>query len=300
LALLEIAPRYLLKKNEKEYFTINAIQISRGCENKCDFCSIPRFYGSYRIRPVEKVIEELKSIKSKNVLFIDDNIVGNTEYALQLFRAIAPLKKRWVSQASLKIVREKGLLEAAVTSGCKGLFIGFETINEKNLASINKSFNETKDYGDAVRVLHNHKVNVEAAIIFGFDNDDKTVFERTLEFVDKTGIDAVQTSILTPLPGTKMFDEMDRQGRIIDKEWKNYDYRHVVFKPKNISPEELLNGTEWFISEFYRKRRIAKRIASGFIRTDIMGTILLNIPVNIGYYLDAVRWKTKGTNPNAA
>jgi radical SAM superfamily enzyme YgiQ (UPF0313 family) len=298
LAMLNTPPRYLLEKRRREYITINAVQISRGCENKCNFCSIPAFYGSYRMRPIAKVVEELRTIRSQHILFIDDNIVGNAQYAREMFKAITPLKKKWVSQSSLKMVQEPGLLKAAVLSGCKGLFIGFETTNEQNLALVGKDFNKAEEYVHAVRVLHKHGVNVQAALIFGFDNDDSSVFERTLSFIESVGIDAIQTSILTPLPGTKLFEQMESQNRIVDRNWRNYDYRHVVFKPAKMSSAELLNGTEWIIGEFYRKRRIARRILKGLIRGDIFGTLHLSLPVNIGYHIDSVRWRINGIVPS--
>jgi radical SAM superfamily enzyme YgiQ (UPF0313 family) len=299
LAALTPPPRRLLEPKARQYMTINTVQASRGCGNRCDFCSIHRFYGGgYRTRPVDKVVEEVRAIPGRYILFIDDNILGDRDYARALFQALVPLKKRWISQASLELVRDPDLLDLAAAGGCRGLFVGLETLNQANLRAAGKSFNRVEEYGHAVDLLHGHGIGVEAALMFGFDHDDVTAFERTLAFVEQAGIDAVQVSIVTPLPGTRLYERMAREGRIVDHDWRRYDYRHVVFTPAGMTASELQNGADWFIREFYRPRRVARRLTRGFLRGSFALTAAVTLPLNAAYHIDARRWKIRGVRPS--
>jgi radical SAM superfamily enzyme YgiQ (UPF0313 family) len=256
---LIIPKRSLL--NRKGYFFTNTIQTTRGCPFDCEFCSVTSFYGrTYRVRPVEDVISEIGQMEKSFLFFVDDNIAGNSSYAKELFRALIPLKIKWFSQASLNIVKDRKLLNLAQRSGCKGLFIGFESLSQENLKAMGKSANRVSEYNDAIKMLHDHGIGIQGSFIFGTDYDDKSVFSDVLRFVEKTHIEAVLFSILTPFPGTRIYETLQRENRIIDTNWEKYDMNHVVFKPKKMTPEELQDGFNRTYRELYGHRSILKRL----------------------------------------
>ena len=299
LSTLRPVPRQLLKKNG--YITVNTVQATRGCNNACEFCSVSPFYGrKQRFRPVDQVVEELQTIPGKFVMFIDDNITGDAAYAKQLFRAMIPLRKKWISQASLKIAEDGQLVRLAARSGCCGLFVGLESINSRSLQEVEKGFNRTERYAESIKILQGAGIGIETGIIFGFDHDRVSVFERTLEFLLKHNIDAIQVSALTPLPGTRLYEKMLKEQRIIDRHWEHYDYRHVVFRPRNMKPDQLQNGVDWIIGEFYSGRNIARRVFNNFGKPNLFRNLFVTLPINIGYHRDARRWDIRGQLPTAA
>ena len=256
---LPIPRRELFKPNS--YWTTNCVQTSRGCPFACDFCTVTIFGGNqFRLRPIEQVIEEVRRLKKGFVVFVDDNIAGNKAYAKQLFKALIPLKISWGSQASLTMARDPELLDLAAKSGCTALFIGVESISEENLAAANKRFNKVDKYKEEFRRFHDYGILIQTGMIFGFDHDDESAFERTVEFLEENNIELAMFNILTPLPGTNLYKKMDAEGRIIDRDWSHYDGRHVVFKPKLMTPETLQEGFLWAYHKFFSYPSIIKRI----------------------------------------
>ena len=256
---LPIPRRELFKPNS--YWTTNCVQTSRGCPFACDFCTVTIFGGNqFRLRPIEQVIEEVRRLKKGFVVFVDDNIAGNKAYAKQLFKALIPLKISWGSQASLTMARDPELLDLAAKSGCTALFIGVESISEENLAAANKRFNKVDKYKEEFRRFHDYGILIQTGMIFGFDHDDESAFERTVEFLEENNIELAMFNILTPLPGTNLYKKMDAEGRIIDRDWSHYDGRHVVFKPKLMTPETLQEGFLWAYHKFFSYPSMIKRI----------------------------------------
>lgn len=247
--------------NRKKYFFANTIQTTRGCPFDCDFCSVTSFYGrTYRVRPVDDVINEIKGMEKGFLFFVDDNIVGKPAYAKDLFRALIPMKIKWFSQASLSIVKDRELLALARDSGCMGLFIGFESLSQENLKAMGKSMNRVADYRYAIETMHDHGIGIQGSFIFGTDHDDRTVFSDVLRFVEKVGLEAALFSILTPYPGTRIHETMVRGNRIIDTNWEHYDMNHVVFRPKNMTPRQLQEGFFWAYERLYSLRSIVTRL----------------------------------------
>jgi len=259
---LPMPNRNLIRKSA--YITPDAIQATRGCPNRCKFCSISSFLKhTFRTRPVGEVIEELKSL-SRNILFMDDNIIADTEYAKELFSKMVPLRKKWFSQCSIAIASDDELLRLASDSGCHGMFIGLESISQDNLSDCNKNFNRASDYLRAIKKIHSKEIGVFAGIVFGMDGDRSDVFKKTLSFLYESKVDTLQATILTPFPGTKLFSEMERQGRIIDRNWGHFDFGHVVFDPKNMRPEVLKKGHDWVLIKFYSRRSVFQRLWNTF------------------------------------
>ncbi len=288
--------RDLLRETARHYATTDAVQTGRGCLHRCKYCSITAFHnGGYRHRPVARVVEELRGI-GREFIFVDDNIIADPQYARELFHEMAPLRKRWVSQASITIADDPELLRLARKAGCHGLFIGVETINPANLATVGKGFNDTSSYAERIRRIREAGIGIIAGIIVGMDEDTTGVFESTLRFLLENRIDAIQVNILTPLPGTPLFDEMQREGRGTDFGWDRYDYRHVVFRPAGMTAGELQNGADWLYREFYRLDRILARSLNALFT---LGPIqaLLSFRLNMTYRYDNIREGIIGKNP---
>ena len=287
-------PRDLLAGSK--YGTIHAVQATRGCPNRCDFCSVSTFHQAVqRQRPVEEVLSEIKSIPSRFFILIDDNLTADKEYASQLFRALIPLRKRWVTQSTMAIAEDPEFVQLAAKAGCVGVFLGIETFSERSLEAVNKGFNRVEEYREAIATLHAHGIGVEAGIVFGFDDDDPNVFQQTLDVLDKLEIDAAQISIFTPLPGTPRFDSMEK--RIIDSDWSHYDFHHAVFQPSNMSPKDLKDGHDWVTRRFYSLGSIIRRTWRYMRRPVSLSCLLFFLSVNLAYYGRIRAWKIRGRNP---
>lgn len=285
-------PRNLVRS---EQYRANAIYATMGCENKCKFCSISAFYKAHHYtRPIDEVVAEIESFKTKFFMFVDDNLTQNRDYVMELLDRLAPLKKRWVTQASIEITEDQELLEKLRKAGCIGIFIGLESFNAHTLNETEKGFNAPEKYRKAVKTLHRYGMFVQSGVIFGFDDDTVEVFRTTLDMLEHIGIDAIQTAILTPLPGTKLYEEM--RHRITDTNYAHYDYRHVVFEPKRMSAEQLQAGADWVIRKYYSPWRIIKRTVRWLCTPGLSHYACLFI-TNWAYYGRTVVFGIKGYNP---
>ncbi len=225
------------------YVLPNTTQTTRGCPFDCDYCSVTTFFGrTYRTRRVEDVVAEVAKMPPGPLAFVDDNIMGNPRYARKLFAALKDLGRNWVSQASVTMIRHLDLIKRAAQAGCRALFVGLETLSKANLRDVSKHINLTVQYKDLVKILHDHGIAIVSSFMFGLDDDDPSVFDRTVEFIIDAKIDASLMSILTPLPGTRLFERLKRQGRIFDFNWLHYDGAHVVFKPAKMTVDQLQEG----------------------------------------------------------
>jgi hypothetical protein len=209
---------------------------------------------------VEEVIDEVKRLDGEFVVFIDDNIAGNRQYAKELFTRLKPLKKKWASQASMTLTRDPELLKLAAESGCVSLFIGVESLSSENLKEVNKAFNRVSQFEEAMKALHDHDIMILSGFIFGLDHDDEGVFERTLRFCERNRIELPTFFILTPLPGTALFQRMESEGRLLHKDWGQYNGATVVFKPRLMTEETLQRGFNWACKEGYSWNSIFKRV----------------------------------------
>ena len=291
--------RDLLAPHAKHYVTLHAVQTGRGCPHGCLYCSITTFHQrQHRQRTLADVLAELREIP-RNFMFVDDNIISDRRYARELFAAMVPLRKRWVSQCSIEIADDPELLRMARHAGCRGLFIGIESTNADNLAAMGKAFNNSAQYRERLARIRRAGIGIIAGIIVGMDKDNVGVFERTLEFLDRSRIDSLQLNILTPLPGTPLFADMERAGRVPDRDWSHYDFRHVVFRPANMSAQELQDGADWLYAQFYRLDRILLRFLRGIFTIGWMPA-LLSLKLNLTYRYDNRREGIIGRNPARA
>jgi radical SAM superfamily enzyme YgiQ (UPF0313 family) len=246
----------------KNYVPIDGVQTSRGCPFACNFCAVTTIFGhEYRLRPVEDVLAEVEILKHKHIFFYDDNIVGSPKHSKELFRALIPYNKRWIGQASTTVVKDPELMKLMAKSGCKGLFIGFESLSEENLKSSHKKHNNPKQFKEIAKKLHDYGIAISGAFVFGLDDDDKSVFEKTLEFAMDAELDVAQFNWLTPYPGTPIYDRIKAENRMIDNEWwlTGSGQGEVVFHPQKMSADELKEGSCWIRKNFYSPSSILKR-----------------------------------------
>ncbi len=294
LFLLKPVPRALLRS--RHYATVQAVQATRGCPHQCAFCSVSAFHeGLFRTRPMEQVIAEIRSLPGRFFIFTDDSLAAEPDYAKALFAALAPLNKRWMTQATLGIADDGKLLDLAERAGCVAVFTGLETFSAENLEGVGKGFNKAEEYRDRIARLHAHGMGVEAGIVFGFDHDRPEVFRNTLAMLDALRIDMAQISILTPLPGTPFFKAM--RGRILDGDWSHYDYHHAVFQPAGMSPEELKAGHDWITRAFYSPRRIARRLGWAATRRHAARVLPFAAAINLAYNRRVANWNIRGWDP---
>ncbi len=245
----------------RAYKVMNTVETGRGCPFRCNYCSVTTFFGNtYRFRPVKDVIQEVANLKGKLMFFVDNNIIGSLSHSKELFRALIPYDKRWIGQASLTLARDKELLKLTAKSGCIGLFIGFESISQESLREAGKTHNIVKRYEEDIKMIRDNGIAINGAFIFGFDNDDESVFERTVDFVKRNKLDSATFAALTPFPGTPLYYKLDKENRIVTKDWTKYG--GAVFKPKLMSLETLDEGCKWAWRECYSYKSILGRLAA--------------------------------------
>jgi radical SAM superfamily enzyme YgiQ (UPF0313 family) len=211
---------------------------------------------------VEQVIADIQQHGARKLIFVDLNIIADREYALRLFRALIPLRVQWYGLATVLLVRDQELLEAASSSGCKGLLMGLESISRENLRQSRKGFNTPEQYADVVRALHQHGIALQGCFVFGLDGDDANVFLETAEFAVQAKIDLPRFAIVTPFPNTALYKRLESEGRILTRDWELYDGQHVVFQPRKLSVRELQEGAEIAWRHAYSFRSIARRISA--------------------------------------
>lgn len=247
---------------KKSYIDAPTVIGNRGCRNNCQFCAIPRMWGSYECtRPVDEVVEEVRQLKSKRVLFLDPSPLSNKEYAKRLYEALVPLKIEWYGLATSTITRDAELFDLIVRSGCRGTLIGFETLSQDSNALIRKSFNNVAQYRETVKTLHRHDISVLGTFVLGFDGDTKESLRKTADLVTEIGVDIPRYAVLTPYPGTDIFRTLKAEGRILTEDWSKYDSEQVVFRPKNMTPNELQQIYYEVYERTYSAGNIARRIA---------------------------------------
>ncbi len=262
---MPVPRRDLLPARHRPFF--KTIETTRGCPNRCEFCSVPVINGKrYRTRPLEEIDRELSSVLEKEgeYLFIaDDNVTAREDYALGLFDVFKRHRVNWMGFATIQIAKNERLLRKAQESGCISLFIGFESLDQGSLNGVSKRFVPAKELSHLVKTIQDHRIGIHGSFIFGFDEDDPTVFRKTVDFVQRTHIELPNFSILTPFPGTPLRKKLEGEGRIIDNDWSHYDMSHVVFKPRRMTLRELQEGYLWAQKFTCAPRSILKRLIRG-------------------------------------
>ena len=237
------------------YLVPNSIVVSRGCPHVCDFCYKEAFFKggkSFYTQTVDDALAEIERLPGRHLYFLDDHLFGNPRFAAALFDGMRGMGRLWQAAGTVQSVLKSGLLEKAVDSGLRSLFVGFETLNPDSLLEQRKHQNLNRDYNAAVRRLHDLGVMVNGSFVFGMDHDDETVFDRTVAWAVEQGIETATFHIMTPYPDTALYQRMAAEDRLTTHNWDLYDTRHVVYKPARISPEALEAGYWRAYRDFYR------------------------------------------------
>lgn len=241
------------------YDGVGSVMVSRGCKFKCDFCTVNQFFQGLHQRPVAEVVDEIRCSGVKYLELHADNLIADRDYAMELFTALKPLNIRWVAEATLNIADHDDLLQAAAESGLFYLLVGLETSSQAALKASGKGFVRLDRAKEHIAKLHEYNIAVDSAMIFGFDQHDADIFQHSLDFVEQVELDVCHGVILTPFPGTQLFNRLDREGRILTRDWSKYDCDHIVFQPKQMSAETLMQGAQWFYQEYHSLMRSSKR-----------------------------------------
>jgi radical SAM superfamily enzyme YgiQ (UPF0313 family) len=247
----------------REHYFQFPLYVTRGCPYRCDYCSITKFHGgTYRKRPIGEVLRDVDAVRamgSRNILFMDDNPVADREYAKALFRAMIPKEMRWCSQCTIQIAEDRDLLDLAARSGCFLLSIGFETIKQSNLAAINKPWSQAGEYARVIRDLRRRGIQIVALIMLGLDDDAPADFDRTLEFLIRHKVALAKFHLPIPYPGTPFYERMEKEGRILTKDWNRYHYGSAVIRPRNMTPEMAERKYWATYRDFFSLRSILRR-----------------------------------------
>jgi radical SAM superfamily enzyme YgiQ (UPF0313 family) len=246
------ARRDLIRRHR--YLVPNSLVVSRGCPHSCGFCYKPAFYAGGRgfyTQHVDRSLAEVDSLPGRHLYFLDDNLFADTRFASALCAGLHGLGRVWQAAGTVSAILRPGLMEQAAAAGLRSLFVGFETLSPNGLRSQHKWHNLGRDYDQAVRRLHDLGVMVNASFIFGLDEDDESVFDRTVEWAVTRGIETATFHILTPYPGTELHRTLEREGRILHRKWELYDTRHAVFQPRRMTPEALEAGYWRAYRSFY-------------------------------------------------
>jgi radical SAM superfamily enzyme YgiQ (UPF0313 family) len=276
---LDSVPRSVKHLFHRRDHTGGVLFATRGCPCRCEFCTLAVTYGNkQRKRPVAQVAAEYGSFPGKVIVFWDENIAGDPEYAKELFKAITPYRKWWSSQASVDVGKDEELLELAARSGCKQLFLGLESVSQASLDAVQKRLNVVDEYREIIDRVHAHGIAVQAGIVFGFDCDTPDIFSKTVTFLEDAGVQNATFNALTPFPGTPLFRRLQTEGRILTADWARYNGRaDVVFQPRHMSCEELLAGLRWVNQRFYSLASITRRL-----RRSPVG-MWWTLPLNLAY-----------------
>ena len=264
------------------YYCRNTISTTRGCPYACSFCSVTSFFGhTYRRRPLEEILEEIDTLDRRELIgFVDDNMFGDHKSAKDFLHALIPRRIRWVAQASVSVSRDDELLKLAAASGCMALLIGFETLSPANLAVIGKRVNVVEEYETVIKKIHSHGIAIHGFFILGLDADDEGVFAQTVRFAQKMRLESAQFAWPVPYPGTALFESLDKAGRVVTKNWSEYE-SNPVFEPKLMSREALKKGYDWAWREFYRLPSIWRRI--GLVHRNLIVWWAMNLSLRAGW-----------------
>jgi radical SAM superfamily enzyme YgiQ (UPF0313 family) len=261
---LSLAGRPLPRRDllpQARFLTNNVFEATRGCIHNCDFCTVPAAWGRKPFqKPIEDVVADIRHHRARKLIFVDLNLIADREYAARLFAALTPLRVQWYGLSTVLLADDLPLLKLAARSGCRGLLIGFESIVAGNLRDSSKVFNKPAHFARVVDLLHAHGIAVYGCFVFGMDHDTPDVFLQTARFAVEAGIDLPRFAIVTPFPGTALYQRLDREGRILTRNWELYDGQHVVFQPHGMSVRQLQEGTERAWRYTYSISSIARRL----------------------------------------
>lgn len=260
-SLVGIPPlrRDLIRRSR--YLVPNSIVVTRGCPHHCDFCYKDAFFAggrSFYVQQVDDALAEIARLPGKHLYFLDDHLLGNSRFARALFDGLKGMNRVFQGAATVDSILRGDLIEHAAAAGLRSLFVGFETLSEDNLRASNKGQNLGQDYQRAIARLHSLGIMINGSFVFGLDHDGPDVFARTVEWGVQQSLTTSTYHILTPYPGTRLFQEMESQGRLLHRQWDLYDTRQVVYQTRGLTAAQLKAGYDWAYREFYSWPQIAR------------------------------------------
>jgi radical SAM superfamily enzyme YgiQ (UPF0313 family) len=260
------------------YITDDVFEATRGCIHKCDFCVVPSAWGQkpYQ-KPVDEVVADIRQKRARKLIFVDLNLIADRDYAARLFAALIPLKVQWYGLATVLLAEDRELLSLAQRSGCKGILMGLESISRENLRESKKGFNSPERYKELVETLHRHGIALQGCFVFGMDHDTPDVFEKTARFAVEAKIDLPRFAVVTPFPGTALYQRLEREGRILTRNWELYDGQHVVFRPAQMTVQQLQEGIETAWRHAYSFPSMLKRLSAS------PSPLPVRLGTNLGY-----------------
>lgn len=247
-----------LIKREK-YLVPNSIVVTRGCPHHCDFCYKDAFFEngkSFYTQRVDEALKEIERLPGRHLYFLDDHLLGNKRFARELFEGMKGMGRLFQGASTVDAILQGDLIEKAAEAGLRSLFVGFETLDPANLKQSNKKQNLNRDYSAAINRLHSLGIMINGSFVFGLDSDNNNVFTNTVDWAVKNGITTSTFHILTPYPGTRLYNDMEKSGRILTDNWDLYDTRNVVYKTINLKAKELKEGYDWAYEKFYSWKNI--------------------------------------------
>ncbi len=251
--------RDLIKRNL--YLVPNSIVVSRGCPHHCSFCYKDAFFEggkSFYTQRVDAALSEIDRLPGRHLYFLDDHLLGNQRFSTDLFEGMKSMNRVFQGASTIDAILRGDLIEKAAEAGMRSVFVGFETLTNGNLVQSNKRQNIGRDYEEAIKRLHSLGIMINGSFVFGLDDDGKDVFKRTVDWAVKNGLTTCTFHVLTPYPGTKLFQQMEADGRILHRNWDLYDTRNVVYQTRSLSADELKKGYDWAYESFYSWSNILK------------------------------------------
>lgn len=246
------------------FLTTTSLIATRGCHNRCGFCYLAteNLRMPYRMRDPQDIARQFEANREPYAVFVDNNLGSKPDYLRALCRALRPLERIWSAAVTLDVTDDPSLVREMALAGCTGVFIGFETLTDENLAHAHKRTPKAEEYARRVRILHEHGIQVNGSFVLGFDGDRKDTFTTLAEWIEANRLECATFHILTPYPGTPLYRQLEAEGRLLHCDWALYDTAHVVFQPKHLTPEELLLGYDWLYRRLFSHASIWRRRSS--------------------------------------
>ena len=262
----------------RQFVTDDVFEATRGCVHRCDFCVVPTAWGTAPLqKPVEDVVADIRRQRARKAIFVDLNLIADRAYAARLFEALIPLRISWYGLATVLLADDGPLLELCARSGCKGLLMGLESLSPQNLAEAKKGFTRPEHFAEIVARLHRHGIALQGCFVFGLDHDEPDVFLKTARLAVEARIDLPRFAVVTPFPGTPLYQRLEREDRILTRNWELYDGQHVVFQPARMSVEQLQQGVESAWRHCYSLPSMLKRMAAS------PSPLPVRVGANLGY-----------------
>jgi radical SAM superfamily enzyme YgiQ (UPF0313 family) len=262
----------------ESFLTTASLMATRGCHNRCDFCylSTKGVRMPWSVREPEQVVAEWLGTGEPYAVFLDNNLGSDPEHLRRLCSALAPLERIWSAAVSIDVTDDPRLVREMALAGCTGVFVGFETLNDPNLAGARKRTPPAADYARRVEILHDNGIQVNGSFVLGFDDDGPDVFDRTVSWIEANRLECATFHVLTPYPGTPLFRRMEAEGRLLHRDWSLYDTGHVVFRPARMSPEQLAEGYAscyrrlFSAGSIWRRRPLDRRAVAPYLAMSVL------------------------------